>query len=217
MIFLAHDCPDHDERGHSGWTCYTCHEVLCAREFDESGGHRLKSCWRCRWVPECDECGIDGRNLIRLIRGRVVNPLDRDEYEHWTCRPCVDRRLEIERQARLAEQRAKRKASPPEPGRGWARSAARRIAEYGLDSEVHEFTRAEVVERQGSESCVICEATDDLTLDHVHPLAAGGPHTLENVRLLCAPCNGWKVAEIDRPLIEAARAKVRRAELSVAA
>lgn len=217
MTFLAHDCPDHNERGHSAWTCYTCHEVLCVREFGESGGHRLKSCWRCRWVPECRECGLDGHSLIHINRGRVVKPLDQGEYEDWLCIGCSRRHLEARRAAERAEQRAKRRANPPEPGKAWARSAARRLAEYGWDSEVQEFTRAEVVEQQGSESCAICEVTDNLALDHVRPLAAGGSHTLDNVRLLCAPCNGWKVAEIDRPLIEAARAKARWAELSTAA
>lgn len=208
-------CPEH--WWHSAWECYTCREMLCAREFDESGGHRLKSCWRCRWVPECRECGCDGRSLIHIVRGRVVRPLDRDEYEDWVCIGCTRRKLELRHAAKLAAQRAKRKANPSDPGKAWARSARKRIADYGTGAEVREFAKVEVVERQGSESCAICEATDDLALDHVHPLAAGGPHTLDNVRLLCAPCNGWKVAEIDRPLIEAARARARKAELSVAA
>lgn len=99
----------------------------------------------------------------------------------------------------------------------WRRTFRSRCAAYGLEPVVEMFRRPDVVERQGSESCAVCEATGDLVLDHVNPIAAGGSHTLDNVRLLCAPCNGWKVAEIDRPLIEAARAKVRRAELSTAA
>ena len=146
-----------------------------------------------------------------------MRPLDRDGYEDWVCIGCTRRKLELRHAAKLAAQRAKRKANPSDPGKAWTRSARKRIADYDTGAEVAEFTKAEVVERQGSESCAICGVTDDLALDHIHPLAAGGSHTLDNVRLLCAPCNGWKVAEIDRPLIEAARAKARRAELSVAA
>lgn len=34
-----------------------------------------------------------------------------------------------------------------------------------------------------------CTETVGLQLDHVHPYALGGPHTVENIRLLCGPHN----------------------------
>jgi hypothetical protein len=37
--------------------------------------------------------------------------------------------------------------------------------------------------------CGICGATDRLELDHVIPWSAGGPETVENLRVLCKPCN----------------------------
>lgn len=211
-------CTECGTFGHDAHECYTCERKLCVRDFGERGGHRLKSCRRCRWLPECRECGLSGSELLlNLNRGTVGTPLNQEAHADWTCTSCEREREEAARQARLEVQRARRRANPPEPGRAWAASARRRLVEYGWDPVVHEFTKAEATERQGAECCAICAATEDLALDHIHPLAAGGTHTLENVRLLCAPCNGWKVAEIDRPLIEAARAKVRRAELSTAA
>lgn len=41
-------------------------------------------------------------------------------------------------------------------------------------------------------TCVYCPATEDLTLDHVVPLARGGVHSEENLVVACRPCNSSK-------------------------
>lgn len=51
--------------------------------------------------------------------------------------------------------------------------------------------RRAVYERDGF-SCVNCLATDDLSLDHIHPWSLGGPDTFENFQTLCRPCNSSK-------------------------
>jgi 5-methylcytosine-specific restriction endonuclease McrA len=43
--------------------------------------------------------------------------------------------------------------------------------------------------------CWICRATEDLTLDHVKPLSAGGAHVLANMRPACRSCNSRKGAK----------------------
>jgi hypothetical protein len=48
--------------------------------------------------------------------------------------------------------------------------------------------RTEVMERDAYR-CVLCNGHRQLTVDHVIPVSAGGPTTLENLRTLCAPCN----------------------------
>lgn len=45
-------------------------------------------------------------------------------------------------------------------------------------------------------ACVECGDADDLTLDHIHPWSLGGPDTVENLRVLCRPCNSSKGARI---------------------
>lgn len=45
-------------------------------------------------------------------------------------------------------------------------------------------------------ACVLCGATDDLTLDHIHPWSKGGPDTVENLRVLCRSCNSRKGARV---------------------
>jgi len=51
--------------------------------------------------------------------------------------------------------------------------------------------RGLVMERD-QHSCVLCGATEDLTLDHIHPWSKGGPDTYENLRVLCRSCNSRK-------------------------
>ena len=56
-------------------------------------------------------------------------------------------------------------------------------------------TRLAVWKRDGGR-CVACGASFDLQYDHVIPLALGGADTVENLQILCAPCNQEKGAAI---------------------
>lgn len=40
--------------------------------------------------------------------------------------------------------------------------------------------------------CLCCDTTEDLTLDHIVPLAEGGAHSIENCQILCRSCNSRK-------------------------
>lgn len=59
--------------------------------------------------------------------------------------------------------------------------------------KIPEHIRTAVFERDLFR-CVTCDATDDLTLDHIYPWSLGGKDTVENLRLLCRPCNSSKGA-----------------------
>lgn len=45
-----------------------------------------------------------------------------------------------------------------------------------------------------TEPCAHCGTTDNITVDHVVPLARGGPHTADNLQALCFSCNASKGA-----------------------
>lgn len=51
--------------------------------------------------------------------------------------------------------------------------------------------RLAVFERDGGR-CVECEASFDLQYDHIIPVSMGGATTVQNLQLLCAPCNQHK-------------------------
>lgn len=69
-------------------------------------------------------------------------------------------------------------------GRLWTITYARSGYRAPIPIEVRAF----VMERDGHR-CVFCTATDDLTLDHIIPWSHGGPDTVDNLRVLCRPCN----------------------------
>lgn len=48
-------------------------------------------------------------------------------------------------------------------------------------------------------SCLYCEAPDDLVLDHIIPVMAGGRNLQSNSQTLCRKCNLWKAKYVDLP------------------
>ncbi|MFF0943715.1 HNH endonuclease [Kocuria sp. CPCC 205300] len=69
----------------------------------------------------------------------------------------------------------------------WEATYRQRAHAYGNAAVVFTFTREELVDRYGDE-CAWCGGPFE-ELDHNVPVASGGPHTLENCRPSCGPCN----------------------------
>lgn len=59
--------------------------------------------------------------------------------------------------------------------------------------------RAAVFDRDGR-NCLFCDATADLTLDHIIPYSHGGPDTVENLRVLCRRCNSIRGNRVEADL-----------------
>ena len=55
--------------------------------------------------------------------------------------------------------------------------------------------RRAVFERDGGQ-CTECGSNFDLQYDHVIPVALGGATTVDNIQLLCGPCNRLKGADL---------------------
>ena len=74
------------------------------------------------------------------------------------------------------------------------RDAQRRALK--LTKQVEPVSRHDIIVRDAS-TCYLCGrllTADEVHLDHVIPLARGGAHTADNLRVACAPCNQSKGA-----------------------
>jgi hypothetical protein len=55
--------------------------------------------------------------------------------------------------------------------------------------------KAKVLDRDNTR-CVYCGSTEDLEIDHIIPVSKGGESILENLQVLCRPCNRRKRASV---------------------
>lgn len=53
------------------------------------------------------------------------------------------------------------------------------------------------VYKRDSYKCVYCNSSEDLSLDHIHPVSMGGSNDEDNLQTLCMPCNRTKSARPD--------------------
>jgi hypothetical protein len=60
---------------------------------------------------------------------------------------------------------------------------------------IQQSVRIEVAARDGARCCY-CGSTEKLQFDHIIPYSAGGLATVDNIQLLCGPCNRRKGASL---------------------
>jgi len=94
----------------------------------------------------------------------------------------------------LTPERLRAEAAAAEALRKKEEARAAKIALRG--GQVHRAAipadvRAHVFDRD-QRACRRCGATEDLTLDHIHPWSIGGTDTPDNLQVLCRPCNSSK-------------------------
>lgn len=78
------------------------------------------------------------------------------------------------------------------PDRAYEQQARRRARLVGATSEPID---REVIVLRDNSTCYLCGrilTLDEITIDHVMPLARGGSHTMDNLRVACGPCNSAK-------------------------
>lgn len=77
------------------------------------------------------------------------------------------------------------------PVKARALKAKRRALEHGSGGTYTEAEWQAILDKYGHK-CLRCGATDNLTADHVLPLARGGSNTADNLQPLCMDCNRRK-------------------------
>jgi len=74
---------------------------------------------------------------------------------------------------------------------------APKSANYFKKKPIPQKTRFLVMHRDNHE-CKQCGATDDLTIDHIHPESKGGTNDIENLQVLCRRCNCSKGVKVPK-------------------
>lgn len=85
------------------------------------------------------------------------------------------------------------KSSIPEPPQSTHVHARERDTSEHIPNGVNipDPLRQTVIARDGGK-CVRCDATEDLTIDHIFPRSIGGTHAIANLRTMCRSCNSGR-------------------------
>lgn len=132
--------------------------------------------------------------LRALQATTAVAVLEADAGTYWWCRDrfwVESEGLEPDDVHALVVERDTRARRRLEHARAVAAQEGTRLARTPIPREV----RLAVFERDGGR-CVECGSDFELQFDHVIPVALGGAGTVENLQLLCAPCNRAKGAKL---------------------
>jgi 5-methylcytosine-specific restriction endonuclease McrA len=159
--------------------------------FDADLGLDVKRCTRCRIEKPLEQFyPRGGRRSAWCKECARVDALSRQHAAPDRWRAYALRYREQNLEKAKASQRAWR-------GKNYAHVldlAARRRARARNAAAVETISRAAIIARDGG-VCYLCGGKPTgyaLTLDHVAPLARGGPHTAANLRVACRSCNSRK-------------------------
>jgi len=74
--------------------------------------------------------------------------------------------------------------------RYWKDPEGARLRVIAYTHGVEKTSLYEIIERD--KVCQLCGSDRKLQFDHIHPVSAGGKGSLDNLQLLCGPCNRFK-------------------------
>jgi len=191
-------------------TCTKCGEAKQADEFYKR--RRAKDGLRCQ-CKACDAAYKKGYNAEHKEENAARNKAWRDANPDKVAAYCAEHAEEIAARSRIyraehadgvaaygrvycadhadevaARMREWRQANPEKKAAYKHRRRALQRA-----ATVEDFDIVAVWERD-SRTCIYCGATDNLTIDHIKPLAKGGAHNPDNLCVACLSCNSSKRA-----------------------
>lgn len=160
--------------------CSKCKTVKTLAEFHRSNsskdGHR----------SECKSCkALTAKAYNSTEAGRVVSRRSAHKYAQ-TANGKIARKAAVARYQKTARGREHKNAAAK-------KSSFKR---YHLDPQYH--IRKVWLRKHGLDDyrldtkCAICSTTEDLSLDHKHPVSLGGTSDDSNLWTLCRSCNSFK-------------------------
>ena len=166
------------------------------------GGHETRVCRTQRRARYQEQRELRAKGFSRCFTCKEIKPLEEGFYRNenlstgWTgeCRACVCarsfKRQQADPEAYGRRHKAWRDANPEKAAANGRKAASRRRA-LKRDAFVEHVDPFVVFDRDDGR-CGLCNELvprDRFDVDHVIPLALGGEHSYENVRLAHVSCN----------------------------
>jgi 5-methylcytosine-specific restriction endonuclease McrA len=148
----------------------------------------------------CKKCNSRLRNARYYASARGQDTMK--AYREANSEKITARATKWNRENKERHNATHRKYSQSEKGRAGARIRSRK--RYWSDPE---YNRMKAVARAHGtvptliaevlkNPCQICGTTENLTVDHMHPISEGGKTTVSNLQSLCNSCNSFKQARL---------------------
>ena len=132
---------------------------------------------------------------------------DRDKYRQQCRNYYAENQDQLVEARRVSYQKHKEKWLPAtlayrqaNPHVIWEGTFRGRCKKAGIAPVMESFTKDDLIATYG-DRCVDCGG-EGSQLEHVHPVSAGGPHTLENCRPICPPCNKARWHKFQKTAVE---------------
>lgn len=177
----------------------------CGEPFYRRGSHVLRGITKSCGKPECKSAAMSGANnpfwgkthspeiRQKIKDGRRAHPPKNPGRKKGYKLSAEERAVRTERFRGLWKNNRDKMMASRATGDGNAMTKLPHERRYRVC-----FTKVQRREWLSSK-CAWCDTTDNLVLDHVIPVMAGGTNIKANAQTLCPDCNLWKMVFVDRP------------------
>lgn len=152
--------------------------ILAFQHFIDTGENVLDEHSELMWLS-WDDYREDQKYYDEEERKRISKLLENDGFWNVSSFMSDDRLKQIENNFALSIAKEIEEAT--------YKKRRRRATTYTGNKKV----RAAVLEKHGAK-CKKCGSTDNIHLDHIIPVAAGGDNSIDNLQPLCRSCNSSK-------------------------
>lgn len=192
-------------------TCTKCHTEKSVSQFYVARGKYVSACKECKTL-QGKQYYIDNKDTVKVKRAAYQKAHKAEQYEHlkkWRKnnpekareagrRQYANNPLHHQavknawREANVEKIKAIQRTHRLNNLEKFAEKQHIRRAKMRLNG-VYQVSVKELVKLYSS-PCIACGTTEQVTIDHIIPIARGGRHSIGNLQPLCLTCNSSKNA-----------------------
>ncbi len=169
-----------------GKTCNKCGKWRLYSEFIKN------AMYRGGFTAQCRACK-NARSAERQSEKRAEDPERyKREYAEWYAKNGDEYHRAYRAKNRERYRELKRKRYDADPEKHLAESKHRSAMRRGSTSGSHTNEEWKALCARYDNRCLLCFSKKRLTRDHMVPLTQGGTDSIDNIGVLCMPCNARK-------------------------